>query len=100
MENTPAYPYSGYSRITEWVDQDIYHPRRLLYYDVAGRPMKELRFYDYKQFEGRYWRPMKVVMTNLQTNSVSTIEWSNYQFATGLEEKDLKPAAIKRWSKG
>ena len=100
VENTPAYPYSGYSRITEWVDQDIYHPRRLLYYDVAGRPMKELRFYDYKQFKGRYWRPMKVVMTNLQTQSVSTIEWSDYQFQSGLEENDLKPAAIKRWSKG
>lgn len=99
VENTPTYPYSGYSRIMEWVDQEIYHPRRLLYYDIAGNPLKELRFHDYRQFLERYWRPMRAVMTNLQTGAVSTIDWSNYQFRTGLEENDLRPNVIRRWSK-
>jgi outer membrane lipoprotein-sorting protein len=98
VENTPAYPYSGYSNITEWVDQEIYHPRRLLYYDHAGRPLKELRFYDYQQYADRYWRPQKAVMTNLQTGAVSTIVWSDYRFRTGLEEDALRPNVIRRWS--
>jgi len=99
VENTPAYPFSGYSRIMEWVDQEIYHPRRLVYYDGPGRALKELRFYDYKKYLDRYWRPSKVVMTNLNNGSESTIEWSNYQFRTGLEENDLQPNAIRRWSR-
>jgi outer membrane lipoprotein-sorting protein len=92
VENTPAYPYSGYSKIMEWVDQEIYHPRRLLYYDL------ELRFYDYRQYADRYWRPQRAVMTNLQTGAVSTIEWSDYRFRTGLEEAALRPNLIRRWS--
>jgi hypothetical protein len=98
IENTPAYPYSGYAKIIEWVDQKIYHPRRLLYHDLAGRPLKELRFYDYRQYADRYWRPEKAVMTNLQTGAVSTIEWSDYRFRTGLEEDALRPNLIRRWS--
>jgi hypothetical protein len=98
VENTPAYPYSGYSKITEWVDQEIYHPRRLLYHDIAGRPFKELRFYDYRQYSGQYWRPTKLVMTNLQSGAVSTIAWSEYRFHTGLDEASLRPNLIRRWS--
>jgi hypothetical protein len=98
VENTPAYPYSGYAKIIEWVDQAIYHPRRLLYYDLAGRPLKELRFHDYQQYADRYWRPKEVVMTNLQTGAVSTIVWSDYRFQTGLEEEALRPNLIRRWS--
>lgn len=98
VENIPAYAFSGYSKIKEWVDQAIYHPRRLLYYNMAGEPLKELRFYDYRKFSERYWRPMKAVMTHMQTGAVSTIEWSDYRFHTGLEENDLRPNVIRRWS--
>ena len=98
VENTPAYPYSGYHRVIEWVDQEIHQPRRLLYHDVADRPLKELRFYKYRQFLGRYWRPMKTVMTNLQTGAQSTIEWSEYQFQTSLQENRFNANALRRWS--
>lgn len=99
VENIPAYPYSSYSMIREWVDQEIYHPLRLLYHDVNGRPVKEMRFYDYKKFAGKYWRPMKMVMTNLDTGAVSTINWSDYRFDTGLKENDFTPNMLRRWSK-
>ncbi len=99
VENTPAYPYSSYKMIKEWVDQEIYHPLRLLYHDSNGRPLKEMRFYDYKKFAGKYWRPMKMVMTNLRTGAVSTIVWSDYEFGADFKESDLNPTALRRWSK-
>ncbi|HHI92005.1 MAG TPA: outer membrane lipoprotein-sorting protein [Gammaproteobacteria bacterium] len=99
VENTPAYPYSSYKMIKEWVDQEIYHPLRLLYHDVNGRPLKEMRFYDYKKFAGKYWRPMKMVMTNLRTGAVSTIVWTDYQFGADFKASDLNPAALRRWSR-
>ncbi|GJL54715.1 MAG: membrane protein [Nitrospirales bacterium] len=98
VKNIPAYPYSGYSHMFEWVDQKIYQPRRLLYHDVAGRPLKELRFYDYRQFLGQYWRPMKTVMTNLQTGAQSTIEWSEYKFRTSVQEHRFNSNVLRRWS--
>ncbi|MEK7285882.1 MAG: outer membrane lipoprotein-sorting protein [Nitrospirota bacterium] len=98
LENKPAYAYSGYSRIMEWEDQTVYQPVRLLYYDVADRPFKELRLYNYAQFLGQYWRPMKIVMRNLQTGAESTIEWSNYQFRTGQKETQFQPDALEQWS--
>lgn len=99
VENTPAYPYSSYKMIKEWVDQEIYHPLRVLYHDTNGRPLKEMRFYDYKQFAGKYWRPMKMVMTNLKTGAVSTIVWSDYQFGTDITIADVNPNSLRRWSK-
>jgi len=99
VENTPSYPYSGYSRIMEWVDQSIYHPLKLVYFDKAGNELKELRFYDYRQYQNRYWRPGKVVMTNFQTGAVSTIEWKNYTFQTGLTENKINPGALRRWAR-
>ncbi|NOX92725.1 MAG: outer membrane lipoprotein-sorting protein [Gammaproteobacteria bacterium] len=99
VENTPAYPYSSYKMIKEWVDQEIYRPLRLLYHDINGRPLKEMRFYDYKKFSDKYWRPMKMVMTNLKTGAVSTILWSDYQFDIDIKASDLNPAALRRWSR-
>ncbi len=99
VENIPAYPYSSYKMIKEWVDQEIYHPLRLLYHDINGQPLKEMHFYDYQKFAGKYWRPMKMVMTNLKTGAVSTIIWSDYEFGADFTASDLSPAALRRWSK-
>ncbi len=99
IENTPAYPFSSYKMIKEWLDQEIYRPLRLLYHDLNGRPLKELNFYEYKQFAGKHWRPMKVVMTNLRTGAVSTIIWSDYSFDIDLTASDFNPATLRRWSR-
>ena len=36
VENMPAYADSAYSKQIEWVDKQIYQPRRLDYYDREG----------------------------------------------------------------
>ena len=99
VDNIPKYQYSGYSNLLEWTDQEIYHPRKIIYFDKAGRELKKLEFHDYKQYEGKFWRPDRVVMTNTQTGAVSEIVWSNYQFVTDLEDSDFASGVIRRWSK-
>ena len=99
IEDVPNYAYSGYARLEEWIDPAIWHPVKIVYYDKASRPLKELLFDDYQQFENKYWRPSRLTMRNLQTGAVSVIDWFDYRFATGLRDADLSPSAIRRWSR-
>jgi hypothetical protein len=94
--NTPLYPNSGYSRIEEHVDMDILQPRKLRYYDRAGRLLKELELSDYRQY-GRYWRPQRSRMTNKLTGAVSSIEWQPYQFRAGLRDAQFDAERITEW---
>lgn len=99
VENTPAYKYSGYSRQLECVDKEIYQPRELLYFDKQGREYKKLEFFDYQKFAGQYWRPGKIIMTNLQNGRKSIMDFENYQFATGVKHDELSPNKLKNYSK-
>jgi hypothetical protein len=98
VEMLPAYEYSGYSKLIECLDLTIYQPRRIQYFDLSGRPYKELTFFDYKKFINHYWRPMRVTMRNLQSNAVSSVEWSGYRFQTGLSEADFRSHVLGRFS--
>ncbi|MEM7041260.1 MAG: outer membrane lipoprotein-sorting protein [Pseudomonadota bacterium] len=98
-EDTPAYAYSGYARLVSWVDKENLRSRKIVYYDLQDRPLKELRFYDFQQYAGRHWRPDRVVMSNLQNGNVSTIEWTNYRFGTGISERDFAPTRLERVSR-
>ena len=98
VENIPNYEYSGYSRQLECVDKEIYQPRELLYFDKQGREYKKLELFDYQQFAGQYWRPGKIIMTNLQNGRKSIINFTNYQFKTGVDHNDLSPYKLENHS--
>jgi outer membrane lipoprotein-sorting protein len=98
-EDTPAYAYSGYARLVNWIDKKNLRSRKIVYYDLKNRPLKELRFYDFQQYSGKHWRPDRVVMTNLQNGNVSTIEWDNYQFSSGISDRDFVPTRLERVSR-
>lgn len=89
VENTPAYPDSGYSKLHEWVDAKIFRPRKIDYYDRKGELLKTLNFEDYQLYQGNYWRPSKMVMVNHQTGRSTELLWKDYQFATGLVAGDI-----------
>jgi len=95
VENVPRYAYSGYSRQVEWVDREIYQPRRIEYYNRAGVRVKVLEFWDYRRFEGRWWRPMRMRMSNLRTGARSDIVWRQYRFGAGYRPDDLTPLAFR-----
>jgi hypothetical protein len=58
--------------------------------------LKTLVAGDYQQFLGHYWRPGTMYMENHQTGQSTLLEWSNYQFKTGLSERDFRSQTLKR----
>ncbi len=95
VENVPRYAHSGYSRQVEWIDREIYQPRRIEYYNRAGVRVKVLEFWGYRRFEGRWWRPMRMRMSNLRTGAASDIVWRQYRFGAGHGPDDLTPLAFR-----
>lgn len=98
-EDIPQYPYSGYARLITWIDKKIYRARKIAYYDLKDRPLKDLRFYDFQQYAGKHWRPDKVVMTNSQNGNVSSIDWHNYKFGTGLSDRNFVSTRLQQVSR-
>jgi hypothetical protein len=96
VENTPAYEYSGYSKLNEWIDKKIFRPRRFDYYDRKGDLLKTLHLSDYRQYKNRWWRPGVMIMTNHQNGRVTKIIWKDYRFATGLTKSDLAQSKLSR----
>lgn len=99
IANLPRYEYSGYSKLVETIDPRIWQPVRIVYSDREGRELKRLEFHDYQKYEGKYWRPGRIVMTNVADGSVSEIQWNNYRFKSGLRESDLTDKRLESWSR-
>lgn len=95
-ERVPAYKYSGYSRQITWVDTQEYRPVKIEFYDRKNTLLKTLTQSDYKEYIGKYWRASKMHMINHQTGKESILEWTDYQFRTGLTEQDFNKNALKR----
>lgn len=95
VENTPAYEYSGYSKRIEWVDQTIYQPRKIEFYDRKNTLLKTLTFHDYRQYLDRYWRASRLEIVNHQNGKRSTLARSNYKFRSGFKDSDFSESALK-----
>jgi hypothetical protein len=96
VENTPAYADSAYSKQIEWVDKQIYHPRRLDYYDRQGRLLKTMTFGGYKQYLGKHWRPSEQLMQNHQTGKATQVNWGPYRFKADIPDSEFTPQGLGR----
>lgn len=102
QDNTPCYVVerfpvdenSGYTRQLTWIDQDEFRMRRIDYYDRKGELLKTMELNGYEQYLDRYWRPRLMVMNNHQNGRSTTLEFENYQFNTGLKDKDFNRNAL------
>ena len=96
VEAYPAYENSGYTRQIIWLDQQMYQPLRVEYFDRKNTLLKILDFSEHKQYLERYWRPGRMVMRNVQTGKSTELKWSNYRFKTGLDASDFDQNTLKR----
>ncbi len=96
IERVPAYKHSGYKRMVSWVDQTEYRAMKVEYFDRKNSKLKTLILSDYNEYLNQYWRPGDMFMENHQTGKNTRLEWKNYQFKTGLTEKDFNKNALKR----
>lgn len=96
VERYPRYEHSGYTKQISWLDQDEFQVRKVEFYDRRGDLLKTLTLTGYKQYGGKYWRAGKLHMINHKTKKETVLEYSDYQFATGLNENDFKKSALRR----
>ena len=96
IERYPQYEYSGYTRQIVWMDKEMYQPNKLEFYDRKNALLKTLLFIDYKQYLDQYWRADRLEMTNHQTGKSTALTWENYQFKTGLNDRDFDKNTLKR----
>ncbi len=96
IERYPQYKRSGYKRQVVWIDVEHYRPIIIEFYDRKDSLLKVLRFEDYAQHLGRYWRAGKMTMTNEQTGKSTVLKWQDYDFQNGLSERDFDRSVLKR----
>lgn len=93
-EERPKDPESGYSRMVAWIDTQDYRGYQVEYYDRSGAHMKTLTSSEFKLFENRFWRPMKMVMTNHLTGKSTEMRWSSYDFKANLTAEQMAPFSL------
>lgn len=96
MERYPAYEHSGYTRQVAWINKAEYRPEKVVFYDRKNSLLKTLTYEGYQQYLDKFWRADQMYMENHQTGKSTTLTWSDYQFKTGLEDRDFNKNSLKR----
>ncbi len=96
IERYPRYEHSGYTKQITWIDQETYQVRKIEFYDRKDQLLKTLSFGNYQQYEGGYWRALKMSMVNHQTGKSTDLLYSDYRFKTGLKDNDFVKAVLRR----
>ena len=96
IERYPAYEFSGYTRQVVWMDTEAYRIFKVEYYDRKQALLKTLTSSDFQQYLGKHWRPGRMDMVNHQSGKSTLLEWSDYEFGTGLGEADFRSQTLKR----
>jgi len=86
IEAVPAYKYSGYTRLINWIDAERMVPVKVEFLEIDN----------YERYLDKFWRAGRMQMKNLQTGKSTILEWSDYEFQTGLTNKDFDSKALKR----
>lgn len=88
--------YSAYSREVLYIDEKHYRILKVEYFDVRGNLLKVFTTEKFRQFDGRFWRPMFAKMENVQTGKVTTLEYDNIDFGVGLKDSDFIRSKLGR----
>ncbi len=88
IERKPRYKHSGYTQQVMWVDQTIYQPRKIEYYDRRNAFLKTLTLKDYTAY-GQYWRAHSLKMVNHINKKSTLLSYGPYEFNLNLSDKDF-----------
>ncbi len=97
VERYPNDPFSGYTRQIVWLDKAELRIIKVHYFDRKQSHSKTLVLDDYRRYDGRFWKPGRMVMENLQSGKSTELIWGDYAFGVGLvEERDFSTNSLKR----
>ena len=95
IERIPTYENSGYTKQIVWIDKEAYRYIKIDFYDRKESHIKTLTYSNYNQYLDKYWRAAKFEMVNHQGGKSTTLEYDDYEFATGLTDKDFTSNRLK-----
>ena len=96
LERKPTDTNSGYTKQLVWIDKQDYLQRRIEFFDRKDSLLKVYTATGFKKLQNAYWRPAQMLMVNQQTHKQTRLDWSDYQFKTGLNKDDFSENALKR----
>lgn len=96
VEQHPVDKTSGYTKRVVWIDTGEYRVNKIDFYDRKGSLLKSLEFDNYEQYLSRFWRSHTQTMVNHQTGKSTVLELSDFEFSTGLSQKDFNQNSLKR----
>ena len=96
LEKTPLDKNSGYSKQLVWIDKQNYLQHKIEFYDRKNSLSKVYTATNFKKYKDSFWRPSQMLMVNQQTHRQTRLDWSDYQFKTGLSKEDFSENALKR----
>ena len=94
IDRTPKSS-SSYSLQRVWIDQRDARVRTVQYFDRRGAHLKTLRVSGYRKYNGAYWRPGVMDMTNHLTNKRTELKWTNYRFDQNVNATEFTPNALR-----
>ena len=96
FERVPVDKNSGYTRQVVWVDKEEYRLLKIDFYDRKGALLKTLTHKGYHMYLDRYWYPDEMFMVNHQNGKSTLLQWTDYKFGNGFEDKDFNKNSLKR----
>lgn len=96
IEEYPHHPKSGYTREVAYYDNEILRPIKVDYYDRKNDLLKTYTATGFKQYLDKHWRPTEMLMVNHQTGKSTRLTWKDYQFGTGLTDRDFDQNSLRR----
>lgn len=90
----PISPKSKYSKIELYLDKDLYHPKKMVYYDIRGNLYK-VAVYNYAK-QGNYWYAKELLMTNLMKAHSTKIIMEEIKFDQGLSDDIFTVEKLKQ----
>jgi hypothetical protein len=94
VERYPVDENSGYSKQVAWIDQGEYRFQKIEFYDRKEELLKKLSLRDYHKYLDKYWRPLDMLMENIQTGKSTKMIWNDYQFRSGLTENNFSQQTL------
>jgi len=97
LERRPIHPEnSGYTRQVIWMDKQEYRVLKVDYYDRKKTQLKTLLISGYQKYMDKYWQPSFMVITNHQNGKSTELHWTDYQFNTGLTNREFNKNNLTR----
>jgi len=85
-----------WDQIKIWITKDIFLPTKQVYYDEAGKPMREMVFSNIQDFNGRKL-PSTMTLTPLNKQGHKTqVEYTELDFNVSLQESFFSLRELKR----